>query len=102
MCDLSDVEARMDKMGERLARIETGQVHHSKQLDRMLILLDRMVKVEEHVEHHSEECTRITNRLTAVEAELSTWKSVRKFFTIVLGMTGVFSAWALAWYHDKI
>lgn len=102
MCDLGEVETRMDKMGERLARIETGQQHHAKQLDRMIVLLDRMVKVEEHVEGHTKECAIVTARLVAVEAELQTWKSVRKFFAILLGLTGVFSAWALAWYHDKI
>lgn len=102
MCDLTDIEARMDKLGERLARIETGMKNQSKQIDRMILLLDRMVRVEEHVEQHREKCDNVTSRLVSVETELQTWRSVRKFFGIVLGLAGVFSAWLLAWYHDKI
>ena len=92
----------MDKMGERLARIETSQTHLAKQLDRVIVSMDRMIRVEEHVEQHAIECSKITNRLVSVEAELATWKSVRKFFGIIFALTGIFSAWALAWYHDKI
>lgn len=102
MCDLGNVEIRMDKLGERLARIETGQEHHAKQLDRMLILLDRMVKVEEHVEGHTKECALVTSRLVALETELSTWRSVRKFFAWVTGFTGAFVAFYVAWKSGKI
>lgn len=102
MCDLKQMETRMDKLGERLARIETGQEHLTKQLDRMLVLLDRMVKVEEHVESHSKECNRIHARLIAVETELSTWKSVRKFFAWITGLTGAFAAVYIARKSGKI
>jgi len=102
MCDLTHVEDRMDKLGERLARIETGQQHHSTQLDRMLVLLDRMVRVEEHVDQHGIECVKITNRLSSVETELATWKSVRKFFAWVAGFTGAVTALYIAWKTGKI
>ena len=102
MCDLSHMEHRMDQLGERLARIETGQEHHSKQLDRVVALLDRMVRLEEHVDQHAEKCSAIMNRLISVESELATWKSVRKFIAWMTGLAGAFVAIYIAWKSGKI
>ena len=102
MCDLTKMEGRMDAVGERLARIETGQAHHAKQLDRVVVLLDRMVRLEEHVDQHGISCGVITERLVAVETELSTWKSVRKFFAWSTGFFGAFVAIYIAWKSGRI
>ncbi len=102
MCDMTKLESRVDIIGERLARIETGQSHHAKQLDRVVALLDRMVRLEEHVEHHADKCNEIIERLAKVETELSTWKSVRKFFAWATGFMGAFVAIYIAWKSGKI
>ena len=101
-CDTKQLEERMDKLGERLARIETGQTHHAKQLDRVVALLDRMVRLEEHVDQHGISCSAITERLAKVETELLTWKSVRKFFAWLSGLSGALIAVYIAVKAGKI
>ena len=77
---------------ERLARIEQNQLHFSKQLDKLVSLLDRMVKVEEHVEQHKDTMKRLYRRLESVEGELAEakqelqrWKTGRKLVAWLMG-----------------
>lgn len=102
MCDVKKLEKRMDGIGERLARIETGQSHHAKQLDRVVALLDRMVRLEEHVDQHADKCNEVIERLAKVETELSTWKSVRRFFAWFTGVSGTVTAVYIAMKTGKI
>lgn len=102
MCDITKLENRVDAIGERLARIETGQVHHSKQLDRVVSLLDRMVRLEEHVDQHGAKCSEIVERITKMETELDTWKTVRRLFAWVSGITGAIVAVYIARKTGKI
>ena len=67
-----------EDMRERLARIEANQTHIGKQLDRVVMLLDRLVRVEEHVEEHKRTLSILFTRLEKAESELETWRLARK------------------------
>lgn len=79
----------MPDVQERLARIETNQMHLSKQLDRMVELLDRLVRVEEHVEEDRRDLKRLYYRLEKVEQSISSWKTAKN---ILIWISGIMSA----------
>lgn len=94
-----DIEKEMDAISERLARIEQNQIHFSKQLDKVVALLDRMVKVEEHVDAHMREMERLNKeikdlsiRVKENEIELSRWRTGRKIFIWFIAAAGSFVA----------
>ena len=85
----------MPEIGERLARIETGQEAIRSELAKVVTLLDRMVRVEEKLENALATNRRLTNTLTDVESrlkdaetELSRWGVARKIFVWVSGVVG--------------
>ena len=99
MTAVRNVEEEMDEVNERLARIEQNQMHFSKQLDKVVVLLDRMVKVEEHVDTHVEKLKEMRRAIEQMEArvetlktELNQWRTARKIFVWVVASVGTILA----------
>ena len=84
---------------DRLTRMEVTLEGMSKQLDSMVVLLDRMVRVEEHVSEHQRGVQRIWNSIEEIKIgqkelreELDSWKTVRKSITWIIGISGTIIA----------
>ena len=80
---------------ERLARIEVGQEQQKGQLDKVINLLDRMVRVEERLESVLEANADMQARITGLEAELDRWSTGHKIVKWVVGIMSVVAAGVL-------
>lgn len=94
----------MSEEGERLARIEAGQGHLQEQLDKVIGLLSRMVKVEENIRPQDETIKRAFDRIEKLEDDVSdlktgaavsravsetrtdTWKLVLKYWPVLTAL----------------
>ena len=107
MCVLTDEEE--SEMKERLARMETSLSVLSKQMDHMVNLLVRVVKVEEHLEQDRRDMGRLYKRLETIEIgfeslqnEMSRWSTARKIFVWVTGVAGSIVAAAVLWGKQSV
>ncbi|MCP5017617.1 MAG: hypothetical protein GY938_20450 [Ketobacter sp.] len=88
---MSNEEERRQDMagiGERLARIETGQAGIKSELEKVVSLLDRMVRVEERLVRVNDRVTALEGASTEHTRELASWKSVRRVGVWVAGIVG--------------
>ena len=95
-------ERRINDVADRLARIEAGQMAttvqleaNKDQLDRVITLLDRMVRVEERLEGVLEDYRGLEGKVSAVEQDLASWRTARAIFTWVTGLMGALGVGAL-------
>lgn len=79
----------MIEIVERLARIEVGQEQQKGQLDKVINLLDRMVRVEERLESVLEANADMQHRIEELEQELSAWATARTAMKWMMGIVGV-------------
>lgn len=94
----------MNDVVERLAKIETGQSHLQEQLDKVIGLLSRMVKVEENIRTQDETIKRVFYRIEKLEdvvsdlrtsaavsmavseTRMNTWKLVLKYWPVLTAL----------------
>ena len=75
-------------INERLAKIEINQSNQQRQLEKVLALLDRMVKVEERQQTIQEKYGNLLPRMESAERELTSWRTARTIFAWVVGLLG--------------
>ncbi len=97
MNDNNQEERRQDMsgIGERLARIETGQLNIKQDqndiksdMARVVSLLERMVRVEERMGSFNSRLLVQETIVAEHTKELATWKSVRRVGAWVAGIAG--------------
>lgn len=81
-----------DSVNERLARIEVSQTNQAQQLGKVLVLLDRMVRVEERQQSVTDDISSIKARLLVIEDELKSWSTARKVIAWIVGIIGTLIA----------
>ena len=74
-------------VAERMARMEANLLAVSSKLDKVIVLMDRMVRVEERQTHTQERIAELYRQLEKIEAdvlahskELELWGTARRFF----------------------
>lgn len=86
------MNANEQHVGERLARIESSQTHLMNQMDRLIQVLDRLVRVEEHQAEQQRSIASHGRRIEAVETEIGSWRTFRKATTWIIGVVGMAGA----------
>lgn len=83
-------------VGERLARIEANQKNQEVQLEKVLVLLDRMVRVEERQQNFASKYEVLLMRVEKAEKELESWKWARRVIAWTSGIVAaVITGWML-------
>lgn len=79
----------MIEIVERLARIEVGQEQQKGQLDKVINLLDRMVRVEERLESVLEANAQMQANIEILQKELDRWTTAHRITKWVVGVVTI-------------
>lgn len=96
------------RTNERLTRMEVTLEGVAKQINSVVVLLDRMVRVEEHIAEQRRSFDRVWEALEEeklarmrIRDELDSWRTTRKALTWLFGSSGVAFAIFTVWFKTR-